>query len=131
MLRPETLCFLIVTRIVDVIRLIEIDFAHDVLGIDLCLFIGNVLVLDECLGEFCFCDYSISLEVDPMETADNRILIFVLNYKIDHEDQDSQLKVSYFQGAEMSHLLENVEHAFMVLGGENLLLFLLLHPRMG
>ena len=103
-------------RIVDVIGLVEIDFAHDVLSIDLCLFIGNVLVLDECLGEFCFCDYSISLEVDPMEAADNRILVFVLNYEIDHEDQDSKLKISYFQGAEMSHLFKNVEHAFMVLG---------------
>ncbi len=131
LLPPETLRFLIATRIVDVIGLVEIDFAHDVLSIDLCLFIGNVLVLDECLGEFCFCDYSISLEVDPMEAADNRILVFVLNYEIDHEDQDSQLKISYFQGAEMSHLFKNVEHAFMILGWEDLLLFLLLHPRMG
>lgn len=89
LLRPEILCFLIVTRIVDVIGLIEIDFAHDVLGIDLGLLIGNVLVLDECLGKFCFCDNSVSFEVDPVETADNRILVFVLNYKIDHEDQDS------------------------------------------
>lgn len=118
---PKILNILIFTRIIDIFRLIEVNFTHNFRGLLLGLLLRSVLVLHKSLDQFFLGDDPISFQINPMETPDDRILVFVLHYKVDDKHQNAKLNVRDLQSTEFSHVCEQVEHALVVDRGERLL----------
>lgn len=94
--------------------MIEVDLAHDILGILISLLLWSVFILDKSFGQLFYSDHSISFKIDPVEAPHNGVFIIILDDKIDDKYQNTELNVCYLESAEFSHVLEKIQHALMI-----------------
>lgn len=94
--------------------MIKIYLRHDLCRFNFSFILRHILKLHKSSLQPNLSDHSFPFNINRMKATNNRILVFKNHYKINHQNQHSQLHLRQLQSTKFSEVVENLQDTLMI-----------------